>query len=106
MTRRTFTASAWGVVVGSSLARSRFQQAGTGVYGPSRRPIRAKSGGVLAFKGVGGKMIFRRSVKGQEQRRMVPVKGLPSPTWNGAIKKRAVAFYGALLSKAGGKRAA
>jgi hypothetical protein len=46
----------------------------------------------LAFKGAGGKPLFRRSVKGQQQRRMLPMVGLPSPAWNRAIKKVAVSF--------------
>jgi hypothetical protein len=91
---------AWGVVVGSSLARSRFPQSGTGLYGPSKQRIKPKSGKALAFKSSSGATLFRASVKGQQQRRMVPVAGMPSPTWNRAIKKRAVAFLKARLGKA------
>ena len=40
------------------------------------------------------------AVKGQQQRRMVPVAGLPSPAWNRAIEKVAVAF----LKNGWGKR--
>jgi hypothetical protein len=86
--------------VGSSLARSRFPQSGTGLYGPSRQRITSKSGKALAFKGASGKPLFRTSVKGQQQRRMVPVTGMPSPTWNRAIKKVAVAFLKNRLGKA------
>jgi len=84
--------SASGVVVGSNLDRSRFQQAGTGLYGPSKQLIKSKSGKALAFKSASGVTLFRRSVKGQQQRRMVPVKGLASPSWNKALKARAKAF--------------
>jgi hypothetical protein len=47
---------------------------------------------VPAFKGAGGKPLFRRSVKGQQQQRMVPVAALPSPSWNRTIKKVAFRF--------------
>jgi hypothetical protein len=90
---------AWGVVVGSSLARSRFPQSGTGVYGPSRQRIKAKPGKALAFKSSSGATLFRASVKGQQQRRMVPVAGMPSPSWNRAIKKVAVTFLKNRLGK-------
>ncbi len=93
----------WGVVIGSSLERSRFQQSGTGIYGSSKRRITAKSGGVLAFRSSTGATLFRRSVKGQQQRRMVPVKGLRSPIWNRALKKRAAAFYNRMLGNVGGR---
>lgn len=90
---------AWGVVVGSSLARARFPQSGTGLYGPRKALIKPKGGKALAFKNASGSTLFRRSVKGQQQRRMVPVMGLPSPSWNRAIKKRAVAFLKSRLGK-------
>lgn len=83
---------AWGVVVASNLERSRFPQSGTGVYGPTKSRIRPKTGKALAFTSSLGKPIFRASAKGQPQRRLVPVAGLPSPTWNRALKARAVAF--------------
>lgn len=89
----------WGVIIGSSLARSRFPQSGTGIHGPSRQPIRAKTGRALRFQSASGATLFRRSVQGQHQRRMVPVKGLPSPIWIRAIKKRAINFYNRLLTK-------
>jgi hypothetical protein len=92
---------AFGVVVASNLARSRFPQSGTGMYGPSKQRIKPKAGKALAFKSNSGATLFRRSVKGQQQRRMVPVKGLPSPTWNRAIKKAAVAFLKKRLGKIG-----
>lgn len=94
---------AWGVVIGSNLERSRFQQAGTGIYGPTRSRIRPKSGKALRFKSASGATLFRRSVKGQQQRRLVPTKTVQSPIWNRALKKRAVVFYNGLLARSGGK---
>ena len=95
---------AWGVVVGSSLTRARFPQSGTGIYGQSKRRIYPKAGKVLAFTGAGGGVVFARSVKGQQQRRMVPIKGLPSPVWNRALKARAKKFiqtrFGAAIKRA------
>jgi hypothetical protein len=90
---------AWGVIVSSNLARSRFPQSGTGLYGPNKARIKPKTGKVLAFRGAGGGTVFARSTRGQQQRRMVPVQGLPSPTWNRAIKQRAVAFLKSRLGK-------
>lgn len=92
----------WGVIIGSSLARSRFAQSGTGLYGPKRSRIYPKAKKAMRFKGAGG-AVFARSTKGQQQRRMVPVRGVPSPLWNRALKKRAAAFYNGMLSKAGGR---
>jgi hypothetical protein len=89
----------WGVVVASSLARSRFPQAGTGVYGPSKQRIKPKAGKALAFKSGAGATLFRASFKGQQQRRLVPVQGLPSPTWNRALASRARAFILKRLGK-------
>ena len=69
-------------------------------YGRSKARITSKSGKALAFKGASGKPLFRRSVKGQQQRRIVPVAGLPSPSSNRAIKKVAVTFLKDRLGKA------
>lgn len=74
---------------------------GTGVYGPSGQPIRPKTAKALRVpgpvrRGGGGRFTsgaaFFRSVKGQPQRLMVPVKGRPSPIWMRALKKRATQF--------------
>lgn len=89
----------WGVIVGSNLSRSRFPQSGTGLFGPRKQRIRSRTGGMLRFTSPGGATLFRASVKGQQQRRMVPIKGLPAPVWNRAIKKRAINFYNRLLAR-------
>jgi HK97 gp10 family phage protein len=50
---RTFVGEKYGI----------FIEKGTGLYGPERRPIRAKRAKVLAFT-VGSKKVFTKSVKG------------------------------------------
>lgn len=51
--------------VGSSVQYATYHHEGTGIYGPRRRPIRAKNGGVLVFKPQGAQtVIFRPEVKG------------------------------------------
>ncbi len=89
-----------GVIVASSLKRSNFQQSGTGIYGPSKSIIRPKNGKYLRFTAANGSTLFRRSVKGQEQRRMVPLKTIASPMWNRALKARGIAFFKSRLSQA------
>ena len=45
----------------------RFQNEGTGVYGPAGRPITPKNGNVLVFDSlIGGGLVFARSVRGTE----------------------------------------
>lgn len=86
-------------LVGSALGRSRFQQGGTGLYGPSRQRIRSKSGKVMRWTSGGG-AVFARSTRGQQQRRMVPVYGFPSPIWNRAMRKRLKNFFAGRLKAA------
>lgn len=43
---------------------------GTGIYGPSRRPIKPKNGTRLRFT-VNGRVVFARSVKGTPPRRIL-----------------------------------
>jgi hypothetical protein len=85
------------VTFGSNLARSVFAQRGTGLYGPKRSLIRAK-GRAFPIATPGG-TIFRRSSKGQQQRRMVPVKSVSSAPWNRAFSKRIRETFGAKLRK-------
>lgn len=87
----------WGVSIGSSLGRSRFPQSGTGIYGPKRKRIASKSGKALRFKSSSGGVIFRRSVRGQKQRRMVPVLQIQSTIWNRALRKRARDFLSRMV---------
>lgn len=54
--------------VNATRAYSIFQEAGTGIYGPRKAPIRPKNGKFLVFKGRDGKTIFARQVKGSRPR--------------------------------------
>lgn len=58
----------WQSKVGSGLEYAKYQEHGTGIYGPSGRPITARSGKMLAWRGKDGKMIFARSVRGVKKR--------------------------------------
>ena len=51
------------VRIGPKVFYAIFQELGTGIYGPSKTAIRPVRASMLAFR-AGGKMIFRRSVKG------------------------------------------
>lgn len=53
--------------VGTNLKYAPFQEAGTGIYGPRRQPIRPKAAKALRFK-VGGKWVFAREVRGSKPR--------------------------------------
>lgn len=51
-----------GVKIGSDLYYARFVHDGTGIYGPSHRPIRpSRRGGALAFTGRGGQVVVASS---------------------------------------------
>lgn len=49
--------------VGTNVAYARYQEEGTGLYGPNKRPITPQNGKFLVFT-VGGKKVFAKSVKG------------------------------------------
>lgn len=87
-------------IIGSRAPYSIFAQSGTGIYGPSRQPIRPKRGKALRFRGPGGKFIFRTQVDGSRQRLMVPVAGRTSVMWTRAFKQRAVAYLANRFQKA------
>jgi hypothetical protein len=53
--------------VGTGLKYAIWQEAGTGIYGPTRTPIRPRRAKVLAFT-VGGKQVFARQVRGSRPR--------------------------------------
>jgi hypothetical protein len=53
-----------GVEVGTSLYYGIMVHDGTGIYGPSGRPIRARPGGYLKFQARGG-VVYAKSVRGQ-----------------------------------------
>lgn len=54
--------------VGTNLDYARYQEEGTGLYGPRKQVITPKSGTILAWKR-GGKWTFARSVKGVKPQR-------------------------------------
>jgi hypothetical protein len=54
--------------VGTNVTYARYQEEGTGVYGPSRQPIRPKNAKVLAWKS-GGQWHYARQVKGVKPKR-------------------------------------
>ena len=49
--------------VGTSVKYAEWQERGTGIYGPARRPIRPKTAKALSFV-VNGKRVFVKQVKG------------------------------------------
>lgn len=54
--------------VGTNMHYARYQEEGTGLYGPRKQPITPKSGKFLVFT-VGGKKIFAKSVRGVRPKR-------------------------------------
>lgn len=48
----------------SKLDYAKWQDEGTGIYGPNRAPIRPKNAKTLRFKNKAGKWVFARQVKG------------------------------------------
>jgi hypothetical protein len=49
--------------VGTSVTYSVYQEQGTGIYGPNKRPITAKNGGYMTFQ-IKGKWVRVKSTKG------------------------------------------
>ena len=62
--RRAYFAGAPGAEVYTGLYYAIMVHDGTGIYGPTGRPIRAQRGRYLVFE-VGGRTIFARQVRGQ-----------------------------------------
>jgi hypothetical protein len=54
--------------VGTNLDYARYQEEGTGIYGPKKTPITPKKGKLLVWTS-GGKFFFARSVKGVRPKR-------------------------------------
>lgn len=52
--------------VGSLVDYARYHHDGTGIYGPTGRPIRPRNGKFLVFPGRGGGMVFAREVQGSK----------------------------------------
>lgn len=58
----------WQAKVGSGLEYAKYQEHGTGIYGPKGRPITPRNAKMLAFRAKDGRMIFARSVRGSKKR--------------------------------------
>ena len=56
------------VRVGNSVNYALAVHEGTGIYGPTGRPIRPRRAKVLRFKSKGGKVVFARQVRGTRGR--------------------------------------
>ncbi len=84
-------------IIGNRAPEARFAQSGTGIYGPSKSPIRPKKGRFLRFK-VAGKYVFAREVEGSRQRLIFPQKWRNSPIWSRAFKTRVSAYLRGRLS--------
>ena len=56
------------VRVGNSVDYALAVHEGTGIYGPSGRPIRPRRAKVLRFKAKGGKVVYARQVRGTRGR--------------------------------------
>lgn len=54
-----------GVEVGTGVFYAIMVHEGTGIYGPTGQPIRARRGGYLKFRGSGGNTVYAKSVRGQ-----------------------------------------
>lgn len=80
---RVVYAGADAAIIGNGVRWTVFQD-GTGIYGPTGRPIVPKRGSVLSWKSAGKRFAFR-SVRGAPARLMVPREGELPPTWNRAI---------------------
>lgn len=51
-------------VVGTNLDHAPYQEYGTGIFGPFKRPIRMRGGGVMSWNSKSGKKMFVRSILG------------------------------------------
>ena len=58
---------ATGARIGTNLSYARFVHDGTGIYGPSHRPIRPARAKIMAFagRGAGGGTVYVRQTQGQ-----------------------------------------
>lgn len=52
--------------IGTNVEYAKYQEFGTGIYGPKKQMITPKRGRFLVFKGGTGKMIFARQVRGSK----------------------------------------
>lgn len=85
------------VTIGNNAKYAKFQL-GTGIYGPTGRPIVPKRAKMLSWK-MGGQRFFFRSVRGAPPRLMVPQPGHVSTTWLRALTARAREYMRSRLAK-------
>lgn len=78
-----------GVRIATSVDYARYHQTGTGIHGPSNRPIVPVRKKMLAWTS-SGQRFFARSVDGSRPRKMIPDRGrgLPAP-WRARILEAA-----------------
>jgi hypothetical protein len=63
--RQAMFAGAPGVEVYTNLYYALWVHDGTGIYGPTGRPIRPRRAQYMVFRGSGGALVYARSVRGQ-----------------------------------------
>lgn len=90
-----------GFQIGNRAKHAAFVQKGTGIYGPSHKPIVPKTGKALRFRGPGGKFMFRKKSDGSPPRPILPTSGKLPAAWARAFEKRAVAFLRNRLGRTG-----
>lgn len=90
-----------GFQIGNKAKHAAFVAKGTGIYGPSHKPILPKAGKALRFRGPNGKFMFRKKSDGSPPRPILPTTGKLPPAWARAFEKRAVAFLRKRLGRKG-----
>lgn len=107
---RRLNVSANSVTIGTRVPEARFQF-GTGIYGPSHKPIMAKGRALriptgVRGRGTGGRFtsggMFFRSVKGARARLMMPLPHRNSIYWGKAFQSRVSAVLRARLAGSSG----
>jgi len=61
--------------IGTDVKYAKYQEYGTGIYGPYKRPIKPTRGRFLVFKNKAGKTIFAKEVRGTQPKQFMK-KGL------------------------------
>lgn len=69
-----------GFKIGPAVNYARYHQSGTGIHGPSKRPIRPVKAKMLSWK-VGSTRYYAKEVAGSPARKMVPDRGKLPPVW-------------------------
>lgn len=61
----------YSIEVGSNVEYAPYQEFGTGIYGPKKRPIYPRNARVLAFRARSGQMVFAKSVSGVKPKKFM-----------------------------------